>query len=171
MKIIVSHDVDHIRAWEHKWDLIIPKFIVRNLIEYCSKYISGSEMKYRFRNLVTNKWQNLNELMEFDRRHDIPSTFFVAVDNKTSRAVGMGRAISDGISDAYIQDVVVLKEYRGMGIGKEIVQNLLNYCLEKNLVWIGLVAEPGTRAFYSPLGFQKLPGEPLVYQPKQDSED
>jgi len=97
--------------------------------------------------------------------------FFVAVDKNTGNAVGMGRAISDGVSDAYIQDIVVLKDYRGKGIGKEIVQNLLNYCLEKNLVWIGLVAEPGTREFYSPLGFKKLPGEPLVYQPKQDSED
>ena len=39
--------------------------------------------------------------------------FVVAVDKKTLSAVGMGRVLSDGISDAYIQDVVVLPGHRG----------------------------------------------------------
>jgi GNAT superfamily N-acetyltransferase len=92
--------------------------------------------------------------------------FAVAVDNATGKAVGMGRVISDGVSDAYIQDVVVLKKYRGKGIGFKIIQRLLDHCLENNLVWIGLVAEPGTKDFYTPLGFKTLPGEPMVYKPE-----
>jgi aralkylamine N-acetyltransferase len=36
--------------------------------------------------------------------------FAVAVDKKTGRAIGMGRVISDGVSDGYIQDLVVLPE-------------------------------------------------------------
>ena len=50
--------------------------------------------------------------------------------------VGIGRAISDGVSDAYIQDVVVAPGSRRRGIG-----------------WIGLVGAPGTDAFYASLGF------------------
>ena len=38
--------------------------------------------------------------------------FVVAADLKTGRAVGMGRVIADGVSDGYIQDLVVLPEYR-----------------------------------------------------------
>gem|GEM_PF-4414770 len=38
--------------------------------------------------------------------------FAVAVEEESGRAVGMGRVISDGVSDAYIQDLVVLPEYR-----------------------------------------------------------
>src|SRR5208337_2316847 len=38
--------------------------------------------------------------------------FAVAVDVKTSRAIGMGRLISDGVSDGYIQDLVVHPQYR-----------------------------------------------------------
>ena len=79
-------------------------------------------------------------------------------------AIGMGRAISDGVSDGWIQDVAVLEDWRGKGIGREIVKALLDNCLEKGLGWIGLVAEPGTREFYTPLGFRERPGEPLVYQ-------
>ncbi len=89
--------------------------------------------------------------------------FIVAVD-PAGTAIGMGRAISDGVSDGWIQDVAVLEDWRGKGIGRAIVKALLDNCLEKGLGWIGLVAEPGTRAFYTPFGFRELPGEPMVYQ-------
>ncbi|MDD1656023.1 MAG: GNAT family N-acetyltransferase, partial [Methanomicrobiales archaeon] len=43
--------------------------------------------------------------------------FVVATDTSTGKAVGMGRVISDAVSDGYIQDLVVLPEYRGRGVG------------------------------------------------------
>jgi len=97
--------------------------------------------------------------------------FAVAVEKATGRAVGMGRAISDGTSDAWLQDIVVLKEFRNRGIGRAIVEKLLDGCLSGGLVWVGLVAEPGTRKFYEPLGFGVLPGEPMVYKRKPDVRD
>jgi spermidine synthase len=56
-------------------------------------------------------------------------------------AVGMGRAISDGASDAYIQDVVVRRDLRGRGIGAEIVRRLTAQCRSRGLDWIGLVGD------------------------------
>ncbi|MDH7507080.1 MAG: GNAT family N-acetyltransferase [Candidatus Thermoplasmatota archaeon] len=89
--------------------------------------------------------------------------FAVAVNKK--KAIGMGRVISDGVSDAYIQDTVVLPEYRGMGIGKKIVKTLLDYCLSKKILWIGLIAEPGKDKFYASLGFKELQDFiPMKYQ-------
>ena len=82
--------------------------------------------------------------------------FMVATDGE--KTVGMGRAISDGASDAYIQDVVVLPEYQKLGIGKNIINSLTKYCVEKNIVWIGLIAEPGTLPFYEKLGFKAMHG-------------
>ena len=80
------------------------------------------------------------------------------------RIVGMGRVISDGVSDAYIQDVVVLETHRGRGIGREIVLRLIERCVEARIGWIGLVAEPGTQAFYERLGFHALAGhEPMLH--------
>ncbi|MBD3338566.1 MAG: hypothetical protein GF353_05640 [Candidatus Lokiarchaeota archaeon] len=81
MKIIISHDVDHITAWEHRKDLIIPKFIVRSIIEFGTRNISSAEVFSRMNSLFTNKWQNLNELMDFNAANEIPATFFVAVSN------------------------------------------------------------------------------------------
>jgi GNAT superfamily N-acetyltransferase len=82
--------------------------------------------------------------------------FTVAIDEKTGKTVGMGRAISDGVSDAYIQDLVVIASYRGKNIGKKIVQQLIEYCLSKGIVWIGLIAEPGSSRFYTSLGFTTM---------------
>jgi GNAT superfamily N-acetyltransferase len=91
--------------------------------------------------------------------------FVVAVDLKTGRAVGMGRVIADGVSDGYIQDLVVLPEYRKTGIGTRIVEVLVNKCVERGISWIGLIAEPGTEKFYLPFGFHPLEGHtPLIFR-------
>jgi aralkylamine N-acetyltransferase len=90
--------------------------------------------------------------------------FAVAVDPTTGKAVGMGRIISDGASDAYIQDVVVLQEYRNHNVGKQLVQALVDFCLSRGLLWIGLIAEPGTDSFYVPLGFRTMERyTPMLY--------
>ncbi|MCK5309021.1 MAG: GNAT family N-acetyltransferase [Thermoplasmata archaeon] len=90
--------------------------------------------------------------------------FAIAMDASSGLAIGMGRAISDGVSDAWLQDIVVLDDYRNRGIGRAIIKKLLEFCQMKGLGWIGLVAEPGSKEFYEPLGFKTLPGEPMVYK-------
>ena len=81
------------------------------------------------------------------------------------RLIGMGRALSDLVSDAYIQDVTVLKAYRGKGTGKKIIQALIKELKKNGVDWIGLVAEPGTTAFYKELGFDVLKDHiPLRYK-------
>ena len=76
----------------------------------------------------------------------------------SGEAVGMGRVISDGASDAYIQDIVVLPEFRRRGIGQRIVAALRDHCLSMGIEWIALVAEPGTEPFYLDLGFKPMEG-------------
>lgn len=91
--------------------------------------------------------------------------FVIAEDLKTGRAVGMGRVIADGVSDGYIQDLVVLPEYRKTGIGARIVSVLVKKCVERGISWIGLIAEPGTENFYLPFGFHPMEGHtPLIYR-------
>ncbi len=86
-----------------------------------------------------------------------------------SELIGMGRALSDGISDAYIQDVVVLKNYRRAGIGNKIIEKIIQFLLARRIGWIGLIAEPGTQQFYRELGFSPLEGyTPMRLGKKQD---
>lgn len=78
------------------------------------------------------------------------------------KLIGMGRVISDGASDGYIQDVVIKKEYRGSGVGGELVRLLTKFCVEKKLDWIGLVAEPNTCQFYEKYGYRVKKGYQLM---------
>ena len=70
--------------------------------------------------------------------------------------IGFGRAISDRVSDAYIQDVVVLSKFRGNGIGAKIISKIIDALHKKEIDWIGLIGEPGTENFYKRLGFATL---------------
>lgn len=74
------------------------------------------------------------------------------------KMIGMGRALSDLVSDAYIQDVTVLQTFRGRGIGKKIIRLLIAGLRDHGVDWIGLIGEPYTRAFYENLGFREMPG-------------
>ena len=86
--------------------------------------------------------------------------FFIATHE--GRLVGMGRAISDRASDAYIQDLTVHPEFRGQGIGTRMVQELVGRLKSDGLGWIGLVAEAGTWDFYRRIGFADMPGSVLM---------
>ncbi|MCU0631045.1 MAG: GNAT family N-acetyltransferase [Methanoregulaceae archaeon] len=91
--------------------------------------------------------------------------FAVAVDHETGCAVAMGRAISDGCSDAYIQDLVVKSGYRESGIGRKILSALVTSCQALGITWIALIAEPGTEQFYVPSGFERMEGYvPMIFK-------
>lgn len=92
------------------------------------------------------------------------SLCFMVARSINGRIIGMGRVISDGYSDAYIQDVVVLGAYRKQRIGRELVRRLTQFCIDRKIAWIGLVAEPGTYGFYEELGYGPLVGyQPMLY--------
>jgi len=91
--------------------------------------------------------------------------FVVVFDKTKNKTIGMGRLISDGVSDAYIQDLVILPEYRGKGIGKKLMDFLLGICKSKGIIWIGLIAEPDQDRFYSSQGFHTMKNYvPMKYQ-------
>lgn len=81
------------------------------------------------------------------------SFLFAVARNNDGTAIGMGRVISDGCSDGYIQDLVVHRDYRGMGLGRRILKALVEESHRRGLGWIGLIAEPGTSNFYEKEGF------------------
>jgi spermidine synthase len=84
------------------------------------------------------------------------SHLFAAAFDEEGAMIGMGRVLSDGCSDAYIQDVVVLREFHGNGVGSEIIKRLVNELKRQGVDWIGLIGEPGTKKFYNRLGFREM---------------
>jgi aralkylamine N-acetyltransferase len=71
--------------------------------------------------------------------------------------VGMGRAISDRVNDAYIHDLVVSPRLRHQGIGTRIVEEIMGHLRSDNMRWIGLIAQNRTHSLYRKIGFEEMP--------------
>ncbi|MTK53868.1 GNAT family N-acetyltransferase [Paludibacter sp.] len=67
--------------------------------------------------------------------------------------VGFGRALSDGEYQAAIYDVAVLPDYQGKGIGKMILQTILEHTPNCNVI---LYAAPGKEKFYEKENFRRM---------------
>ena len=77
--------------------------------------------------------------------------------------VGMGRAISDRASDAYLQDITVQEAYRNQGLATRIIAMLIDRLHRDGIEWIGLIAEKKSYPVYEKIGFRQLAGAtPLV---------
>lgn len=82
MKIIISHDVDHLYVWDHlKRDLIIEKLWVRSVLHFFQRRISFRTLVCRLLMPFHNRMHRIDELMEFDRNHGIPSIYFFGMAN------------------------------------------------------------------------------------------
>jgi len=79
--------------------------------------------------------------------------------------VGMGRAISDGINDAYLQDIMVMPNLRHQGVGTQIVEKMVKRLRQDGLRWIGLIAGSQSHPFYRRLGFEEMPfSTPMLWK-------
>ncbi len=70
------------------------------------------------------------------------------------RVVGFGRAISDGVFNAAIYDIVVHKEFQNEGIARQILQVLLEKL--SGVSCVHLISTTGNEGFYRKLGFRKV---------------
>ncbi|TLF38946.1 GNAT family N-acetyltransferase [Maribacter aurantiacus] len=77
---------------------------------------------------------------------------FVTI-RKNSELIGFGRAISDGIYRALVDDIIVDNDYRKKGLGKIIVENILKQL--NGIDEIFLNTKPDLEQFYKKFGFNK----------------
>jgi GNAT superfamily N-acetyltransferase len=70
----------------------------------------------------------------------------------TGRQVGFARAVSDGVTMAYLADVFVVKDARGNGLGKELVATMIDRGPGANFRWTLHTAD--AHGLYRQFGFQ-----------------
>lgn len=100
MKIIISHDVDHLFGSDH-WlrDFIYPKLWVRSTIQLIKRKITFREWGLRCLNCFQRERNCIEKLMVFDRTHNIKSTFFFGMEK------GLGMSYSKNEAKPMIQMV------------------------------------------------------------------
>ena len=75
-----------------------------------------------------------------------------------ARQIGFARAVSDGVAFAYLADVYVLPEFRGRGLGFELVREAVDRGPLAHVRWVLHTAD--AHEFYARLGFG--PPSPLL---------
>jgi GNAT superfamily N-acetyltransferase len=78
---------------------------------------------------------------------------------KGTRQIGFSRTVSDGVVFAYLADVYVLPEFRGLGLGLELVRETVDNGPFARCRWLLHTAD--AHAFYERLGFHP-PSELLM---------
>ncbi len=98
-------------------------------------------------------WGNVNtEMTAASLAHSVYGMVVV----HDSKVIGMGRIVGDGHMYFYIQDVAVLPEFQGQGIGNTIIEQLLSYIRSHSYpgAFVGLFASHGNDPFYERYGFK-----------------
>ena len=108
IKVIVSHDVDHLFAKDH-WlrDLIYPKMWIRTTLELLKGQITRREWYLRNSSAFRNERHNLDAIMDFDEKHGIKSTFFF----------GMNQGLGMSYRPEEAKPVILKVSRRGFPVG------------------------------------------------------
>lgn len=135
------------------------------------------KLDIKFENTITPKeYNDLREKIGW-KPHDlkrveeaIKSSRFVRKVVINGEIIGMARVICDGIY-AFVVDVIVSPNYQNMGIGKKLMQELLDE-IEKSInegetMSVNLVSMAGKEEFYEKCGFRKIPYEYTGYGMKK----
>lgn len=98
-------------------------------------------------------WNDFLKLNEEQLEKAMEQSFYVIYVYDEGKLVATGRAISDGITNAYICGLGVMREYRNKGIGTEIIKRLKEYC-KSNKLYIQLFCEERLVHYYENMGFE-----------------
>ena len=77
------------------------------------------------------------------------------------RLVGFGRASSDDVFRAVLWDVVIPEDLQGQGLGRQLVEALLNTPQLQGVERVYLMTT-NSAGFYEQLGFQRVEGQQLL---------
>ncbi|MEI5909690.1 GNAT family N-acetyltransferase [Bacillus spongiae] len=110
--------------------------------------VNIEEIKEVYHSVGWTKHNEENIKLIFNASHIMT---FVLINNKV---VGIGRALTDGIFNAAIYDVVVHQDYQGNGIASHLLTDILNKL--EGISCIHLISTTANEAFYHKFGFKKV---------------
>ena len=76
------------------------------------------------------------------------SLFLISARDEDGKLIGFLRAVGDGYSILYIQDIIVLPEYQRQGIGTQLLHQTMEYFNEVYQIILTTDSELKTIAFY-----------------------
>lgn len=128
-------------------------------------------MSYQIQESVENiNWKRVAELLSYfglsnfdakTQKKVFENSYAVAFAFDETKLIGVGRALSDGICQAAIYNIALDEEYQGLGIGKGIINSLINQVKSCNII---LYTHPQTIDLYEHLGFRRMKTGMVMYE-------
>ena len=119
-------------------------------------------MIYQYNEAVSAKdLSDLRESVGWNRMEDeysnplMTSYYHIAV-YEDDKMVGYIDSVSNGVTDAYIQDLMVHPDYQGKGLGTELMNQMITYLKENRIYIISVVFEESLKPFYDRFGFSSM---------------
>ena len=116
------------------------------MIYVCNEAVSVKELADLRESIGWNRMEN-----EY-KNPLLTSYYHIAVYEKEV-LIGYIDCVSNGVTDAYIQDLMVHPDYQGRGIGTDLMKKMINYLKQKHIYMISVVFEENLKPFYEKFGF------------------
>ena len=84
------------------------------------------------------------------------SSFYHVAAYEEDELVGYVDCVSNGVTDAYIQDLMVKPEYQGKGVGTELMNRMIAYLKANKIYMISVVFDESLKSFYERFGFYTM---------------
>ena len=103
--------------------------------------------------------------MEKEYTNPLMKSYYHIAVYEDEKLIGYIDSVSNGVTDAYIQDLIVSPDHQGKGIGTELMNKMIEYLKEKRIYMISVVYEESLKPFYERFGFYNmLCGQMETYQ-------
>ncbi len=88
----------------------------------------------------------------------VQNSLFTVTARNGEELIGFLRAVGDGLTIVYIQDILVLQNYRRQGIGRELLRIALEQFTSVRQIVLLTDNKADTRAFYENAGLKQATG-------------
>ena len=95
----------------------------------------------------------------------LKNSLYTVVAIEDDKVLGMGRIVGDGAVICYIQDLIIVPEAQGRGIGRLLIEDLRRFVqsiqFEGTEMMFDLMCAKGREKFYEKMGFTSRPTDTL----------
>ena len=122
----------------------------------------GKEMTFRDNEPVSAK--TLSDLREavgwnrMDNEYGNPllTSYYHIAAYENDELIGYIDCVSNSVTDAYIQDLMVHPDHQGKGIGTALMNRMMEVLKDRRIYMISVVFDESLKSFYSRFGFNLM---------------
>ena len=107
----------------------------------------------------TTGWNDEYKISDETMKTALNNSWYMVSTYYDEKLIGFGRVVTDGVLHAMIYEMIVDPEFQGKGIGKKILNILVDKCKQQGIRDIQLFCAKGKKEFYIKNGFVVRPDD------------